>query len=324
MNRPKISVIVSAFNNADVLPRAIDSVRIDRGEDLEIVVVDDGSSDATSRVADAIAREDNRVRAFRLEQNRGCGGAYNFAIENARGDWLAVLDADDWYEPHRLRRLLQAAEAVGADLVCDELQLFDVGLQKVIERTNFTGGARLRNISASFLFKNDTTLLRHRLGYVKLMYRRAFIGAHQIRYDEAHRIGQDFVFLAELLLSGAKAVIVPEALYVYCLRRGPVSQAFSPHARATGRSSLVVQGCDELLQKYGGAMSDVERSLLIRRKELLLLDQVYLDAEKSLREGRIVEGFKKIALNPKIWPFPFKTVADRLHYASLARRLARR
>lgn len=324
MNRPKISVIVPAYNNADTLARAIDSVRGDRGKDLEIVVVDDCSNDSTSRVADNMARVDDRVRAFRLEENRGCGGARNFAIENARGDWIAVLDADDWYEPHRLRRLLQTAEAVGADVICDELQLFDVGIQRVVERTNFNGGASLRHISASFLFKNDTTLLRHRLGYVKPVYRRAFIDAHRIRYEAVHRIGQDFVFLSELLFSGARVVIVPEAFYVYTLRRGSVSQAFSPHARATGRSSLVVQGCDDLLEKYGDAMSDEERSLLIRRKELLLRDEAYLDAEKALREGRIAEGLRKIVLNPKIWPFPVKTIVDKLHYTSLGRRYARR
>jgi len=95
---PRFSVVIPAFNSAATLARAIESVRAQSWPAHEIIVVDDGSTDATAEVA---VRFDG-VRLIK-QQNSGVSVARNAGTAAATGDWLAFLDADDWYAPDRIR-----------------------------------------------------------------------------------------------------------------------------------------------------------------------------------------------------------------------------
>jgi glycosyltransferase involved in cell wall biosynthesis len=96
---PHFSVIIPAFNSASTLPRAIDSVLQQSYPPKEIILVDDGSTDGTPDIA---ARYGNKLCYLRQE-NAGVSSARNHGAQAASGDWLAFLDADDWYCPDRLR-----------------------------------------------------------------------------------------------------------------------------------------------------------------------------------------------------------------------------
>lgn len=96
---PRFSVILPAFNAAQTLARAIESVRTQTYPAHEIIVVDDGSSDASAEVAQGFGEA---VRLIR-QPNRGVSIARNAGAAAASGDWLAFLDADDWYAPDRLK-----------------------------------------------------------------------------------------------------------------------------------------------------------------------------------------------------------------------------
>ena len=100
MSAPRFSVIIPAYNSAATLARAIDSVLAQTWPAHEIIVVDDASGDATVEVA---AQFGPRIRYLRREHNAGVSSARNYGVEQATGDWLAFLDADDWYFPDRLR-----------------------------------------------------------------------------------------------------------------------------------------------------------------------------------------------------------------------------
>ena len=99
MNRPKFSVIIPVYNGAATLARALDSVLTQSCPAHEIIVVDDGSTDRTSIVVSAYADQVHYV----YQPNTGVSAARNFGVQNATGDWLAFLDADDWFYPDRLR-----------------------------------------------------------------------------------------------------------------------------------------------------------------------------------------------------------------------------
>ena len=99
MSVPRFSVIIPAYNSDKTLARAIDSVLAQTWPAYEIIVVDDGSTDATATVA---AGYGNKVRYLR-QDNAGVSAARNQGAQIASGDWLAFLDADDWYYPDRLK-----------------------------------------------------------------------------------------------------------------------------------------------------------------------------------------------------------------------------
>lgn len=96
----RFSVIIPAYNAAGTLARALDSVLAQSRPAHEILVVDDASEDATPQVAAAYG---DHIRYLRRERNAGVSAARNYGAQQATGDWLAFLDADDWYAPDRLK-----------------------------------------------------------------------------------------------------------------------------------------------------------------------------------------------------------------------------
>jgi len=117
MHRRLVSVITPAFNAASTVGEAIDSVLNQTHTDVECLVVDDGSRDATARVVGEIQRrEPHRVRLLThpANANRGVAASRNLALEHATGEFIGFLDADDAWLPHKLQRQLEVFDSVPA------------------------------------------------------------------------------------------------------------------------------------------------------------------------------------------------------------------
>jgi teichuronic acid biosynthesis glycosyltransferase TuaG len=110
-----VSVIIPAFNRAHWLADAVNSVLAQTHGRSEVLVVDDGSTDATFEVARRLADSDPRVRPFR-QANAGVAAARNLALAAARGRYVAFLDSDDWWLPEKLERQVAAIVATDAKL----------------------------------------------------------------------------------------------------------------------------------------------------------------------------------------------------------------
>lgn len=109
---PTISVVIPAYNAAGTLARALDSIGAQTLAPLEVIVVDDGSSDSTGQVVAGYAGHFTGVPVRYVRQdNAGPSAARNRGVAEARGDWIAFLDADDWYYPDRLIRHARMIEA---------------------------------------------------------------------------------------------------------------------------------------------------------------------------------------------------------------------
>ena len=115
---PDVSVVVIGYNDAANLPKAVRSILGQTLHNLEVVIVDDHSSDETPQVCARLAAEDPRVRHHRLAENSGgCSKPRNTGIEHARGRYVMFLDSDDSLDRHACLNMLQAAEEYDADLV---------------------------------------------------------------------------------------------------------------------------------------------------------------------------------------------------------------
>jgi len=98
----RVSVLIPAHNAADSILSAIASAQAQTFTDIEIIVVDDASTDSTADLVHERALSDTRIRLFRLEQNSGPAAARNVGLAHATGEWIALLDADDTFSDNRL------------------------------------------------------------------------------------------------------------------------------------------------------------------------------------------------------------------------------
>ena len=111
-----ISIIVPVYNVENYLPRCVDSILAQTYRNLEIILVDDGTRDASDKICDAYAARDSRIRVIHKE-NGGLSSARNAGIEIARGEYLGFVDSDDWIEPEMYELLLEKALQYDVKLV---------------------------------------------------------------------------------------------------------------------------------------------------------------------------------------------------------------
>ena len=198
----KLSVIVPVYNVEKYLADCVDSLLNQTIKDLEIFLVDDGSTDRSGEIADCYAGDfPDRVRTLHLN-NGGQGRARNAALPMARGDYIGFVDSDDTLAPDMYEKLCAKAEKEGASIaVCDWLEVFPDGREEVLP-------ARYQQhwLSASGSACNK-------------VFRSELVG--DTRFPEGRLWYEDFYFSAMLLIKAGGAVYVNEPLYIY--RQSPSS-----------------------------------------------------------------------------------------------------
>ncbi len=219
---PAVSVVMPAYNVAAYLDKSVSSA-LAQDVDVEVLIVDDCSTDGGA-TAEAIRRleADPRVRGFRLPVNGGPSAARNKGLEEARGEWIAFLDGDDWFGPGRLSYLIEIARAAGADAITDDLALINEEADKpwttVYELTGWDQREEGIILSPAELCRRDWIL--------QPMFRTAWLREHDLRFNTARRSGEeDFEFYMEAMLRGVKWVTARKALYFYLSRPGQLTRS---------------------------------------------------------------------------------------------------
>ncbi len=230
MNQPDVTFVIAAYNSADTIVPAIESALLQEAVTLEVVVVDDKSSDTTRDVVASIAERDPRVRLIALENNLGPGGARNAGIDAALGRWIAVLDSDDVIHPNRTTRMIARAETSSAHIAVDNLDVVytDGRAKETMFENAFLeqrGVLTLEDFIASNILFRST----FNFGYMKPMFRRDFLNAQKLRFHPTLRIGEDYLLLASALAVGGKCAIEPSPGYVYNIREGSISRVLELH-----------------------------------------------------------------------------------------------
>ena len=111
-----ISVIIPVYNVEPYLRKCLDSVVNQTYKDLEILIIDDGSTDGSGAICDEYGNIDSRIRVFHTE-NKGLSCARNLGLDEAQGEWIGFVDSDDWIEPDMYEVLIDRAQETGADVV---------------------------------------------------------------------------------------------------------------------------------------------------------------------------------------------------------------
>jgi len=218
---PLVSIVMPCFNAGRWLDAALDSLQRQTHRELEIVAVDDGSTDGTAGLLAQRARADPRVRPVRLERNVGPGAAANRGLAESRGRFIARLDADDVAMPGRLEAQLAFLQQTGVDLCGSWFVEFGQGIPRTT-RWPHTEAA----VKAGLLFQNP-------ICHPTVMARRQVFERHPYRPDS--RLAEDYDLFsrasAEFRLAN-----VPRALVRYRRHPGQASQAWRDAMEAVTRS----------------------------------------------------------------------------------------
>ena len=207
---PVVSVIMPAFNTGRWIQKAIESVLDQTLTDVEVLVVDDGSTDNTVEVVRGIG--DERVRLFCQPRNCGVSAARNRALDEAQGRWVAILDSDDWFARRdRLASLVALGEEYNADMVADDLYLVEDDKDYAWTTLLSEEGIRFENPEQVDLLM----FVRHNLCWIKPLVRIDFVRKHGLRYAESLPFAEDYAFYMECLLCGARLILNPQPGYAY-------------------------------------------------------------------------------------------------------------
>lgn len=156
MSTPLISIIVPVYNIKEYLPRCVESLRAQTYSNIEILLVDDGSTDGTGALCDELAAKDERIRVFHKE-NGGSSSARNLGLSKAQGEYIGFVDSDDYVEPDMYECLYRALQEQDA-------QIAQVGRNEIDEQGNLLPDICIPSEETEFLQSRDflKELLMHR------------------------------------------------------------------------------------------------------------------------------------------------------------------
>jgi succinoglycan biosynthesis protein ExoO len=303
---PRVSVVMAAYNAENFISRSIQSVLAQTGVVLELLVVDDASTDGTTRTVSELAQQDSRLRLLKLTRNSGPAVARNTGFAAATGDWIAVVDADDAYLENRLSTLITVADSQEADIVADNFLNFNLHTgersapalrstptSELLDLHRFVAGARPYAEDADY-------------GLLKPIFRTSFLRANNVTYPENVRHGEDFELIVNALRAGARYVLYRAAsFYVYTSRSSGWSRTKIDYSAQVQRSRAMAHQPDivaspQLVNAFERRAAALER----------------LQANRILQEKRArATTFERLLMDlrsPRRWRQIAKRVATRL------------
>lgn len=275
---PTVSVVIPIYNRAEYVRECLDSLVAQTLSDIEIVCVDDGSTDDTPAVLARYERDDSRVSVVR-QDNAGAGAARNAGLARATGTYLAFLDADDTFDPTLLEKMVAACERDTADLA-------------VCGARHFGG----RDRTADWLLRID--LLPDRIPFSRRdipdhillftssvpwnkLFRRSFVIDNGLRFQEIRR-ANDLYFTGLALVRAGRITIVDEHLVNYRVGQSESPQSANQEAPTDFCRALIA--LKEALVE-SGEFAEVERGFV---------NDAALHCVYNLDSTRSIEAFREL------------------------------
>ncbi len=240
-SRIDISVVVPCFNADRYLKVCLESLKAQKSPEIEMIFIDDGSTDATGAILDAFARAEPRARVIHIP-NGGVSAARNRGIEMAQGRYIAFVDADDALEEDGLLLLYQAAVRAGAQITSANHTLFEVEKNRRVP-------VEIEPVVQLPLEIVKEIIHMHRVYnniWNKLYERELFDGG--LRLDENVRIGEDALLNLQLYLRARKVVHLPETTYVYRVHSRSAMANIGRHSEA---HQPMLRSMSEILWREG-------------------------------------------------------------------------
>ncbi len=256
-----VSVIIPVYNTEDYLRQCLSSILNQDYKNIEIIIVNDGSTDKSIEICKEFATTDKGILIVDSE-NMGAASARNKGLEKASGDYVVFMDSDDWVEPEYVKRLYMEIEEKRTDLVIGGRAAYKDGLiEKVIYPGDF-----LSKIYSAEEMRNE--FIMHYLEDFRLggnfakIYKRSIIKNSSIRFNENITINEDILFNIEYLLNSKSIGIINTADYVYRQREGSLTSSYYEGAgngiimvaaekrRLVSEHGFMIEKCREIINRW--------------------------------------------------------------------------
>jgi len=210
-----ISVIIPVYNVDKYLSRCIDSVINQTYKNLEIILIDDGSTDNSGKICDEYALKNNRIIVIH-KQNEGVSSARNTGLNIATGNYIGFVDSDDYIEPDMYEVLYNLLIKNEVEVSCCDYFVFSRKEKKYVQS--------LDNTINGILYINE--ILNTKSGHGGFLWNKLYsknlIG--NIQFDETLIFGEDYVFVIDVFMKAKKIAFCKDAKYYYCYNPNSVTK----------------------------------------------------------------------------------------------------
>ncbi len=220
MKKDKISIIIPIYNSIDYISRCLKSVQEQTYENLEVICIDDGSSDGTAEIVDDFAKMDKRFIVIH-QSNKGESNARNTGLKTMTGTYIAFIDCDDWIEPQMYEVLEKYIREKKVDMVASswfrdtDSESVEIKNSVSVEEDVFNRESLLQYIYMRDSYRGFSYM------WNKLYRRDLFFDNEEnlILFDEGLKLGGDVLYLARLVLNTKTAYYIERAFYHYYQRK---------------------------------------------------------------------------------------------------------
>lgn len=253
-----ISFIIPIYKVEAFLPACLDSILSQKGDDFEVLPVDDGSPDGCGKIIDEYAQKDARVRPLH-QKNAGVSAARNLGLDNARGDFIVFIDGDDQIVENGLETL-RAALSEGCDITYFTFLYQKEGQPRSRAnpsiKTTLYAGDEIRTLQQNVMYTRFD--LPDAFDYGSCcgrLYRRAFLCEHQLRLPSGIARSEDVLFNLQCVSHAKRARLVAQPLYVYRLHAQSSVHRYDAHMDEELLPSL--SRCEQALAELYGDRADM-------------------------------------------------------------------
>ena len=206
-DNPKVSVNVPIYNVEKYLPKCLDSLMVQSLKNIEFILVNDGSTDASGSICEKYAELDARFRVFH-KTNGGLASARQYALEKAKGEYFISCDSDDWVEPTMYAELYEKAKASDADMViCDFYYNYSDGRQ--VAANNIPSGCSRDALIRDVLMRKITGSTCNK------MVRTDIYRQYNLSWEKDINLGEDLLMFLKLLHCPIHVAVLPKPFYHY-------------------------------------------------------------------------------------------------------------
>jgi glycosyltransferase involved in cell wall biosynthesis len=205
----KISVIVPVYNSERYIKKCIESIINQTYKDIEIIIVNDGSTDGSLNIIQKYQELDNRIKLIN-QSNSGVSVARNNGIENATGDYIMFVDSDDYIDSTMVDKCVQSIKNTDL-LICGFTYVFKNKIEDKTYQSPFISDTK-EFVQTYFMESFQKSLL---YGPINRLYKKSIINKYGIKFDEDYSICEDSIFVFDYLLKCETISGITESLYSY-------------------------------------------------------------------------------------------------------------